>query len=65
MSVQELESEVRRLSKAELAVFAQWFEEFISDSWDQRIEADIAGGKLDHLGKQADAQFEEGRCTPL
>jgi len=65
MSVQELESEVTRLSKPELTAFAQWFEEFIADSWDKQIEADIAGGKLDHLAKQADEQFESGRCTPL
>ena len=63
--MQDLESEVTKLSKPDLAVFAQWFEAFISDSWDRRIETDIANGKLDHLGQQADAQFEAGRCTPL
>ena len=65
MSVQELESEVTRLSKPDLAAFTQWFEDFVADSWDSRIEADIANGRLDQLGKQAEAQFEAGRCTPL
>ena len=65
MSVHELESEVTRLSKPDLAAFVQWFEDFIADSWDKQIEADAASGKLDHLAKQADAQFEAGRCTPL
>jgi hypothetical protein len=65
MSVQELESEVTRLSKQDLTAFVQWFEDFIADSWDKQIETDVAAGKLDHLAKQADAQFEAGRCTPL
>ena len=65
MSVQEIESEVTRLSPAELTAFAAWFEEFVAEAWDKRLETDIAAGKLDHLAKQADAQFEAGRCTPL
>ena len=60
-----MESEVERLSKTDLAAFTQWFEDFIADAWDKRIEADAAAGRLDHLGRQADAQFETGRCTPL
>ena len=65
MSIQELESEVTRLSKPDLAAFNQWFEEFIADSWDQQIESDIANGRLDPLARQADEHFEAGRCTPL
>lgn len=65
MSVEELESEVTRLTKPDLAAFIQWFEGFVSDSWDKQIEADIANGKLDGLAQQADAQFKAGRCTPL
>ena len=65
MSVKELELEVTRLSKPDLAAFNQWFEEFMADSWDRQIETDIANGKLDHLAKQADEHFEAGRCTPL
>jgi hypothetical protein len=65
MSIQELESEVTRLSKPDLAAFSQWFEEYVTNSWDKQIETDIAKGKLDHLARQADAHFEAGRCTPL
>ena len=65
MSVQELESEITRLSKPDLAAFTQWFEEFIADSWDKELEADVRAGKLDAHGRQADAQFENGNCTKL
>jgi hypothetical protein len=63
MSIQELESEVTRLSKPDLAAFNQWFDEFIADSWDKQIESDIADGRLDHLARQAEDQFEAGHCS--
>ena len=65
MSIQELESEVTRLSQADLAAFSQWFEDFVADAWDEQIETDIAKGRLDHLARQADEHFAAGRCTPL
>jgi hypothetical protein len=65
MSLQELESAVTRLPEADLATFARWFEEFLADAWDRRIEADIQAGRLDEAGRRADADFEAGRCTPL
>lgn len=63
MSVQELEAEVAELSKPDLAAFTEWFENFVANAWDKQIETDIANGKFDQLGQQADAQFETGRCT--
>jgi hypothetical protein len=65
MSVEDLESAVSHLSAAELARFREWFEEFAADQWDREIEADIAAGRFDASGKQADQDFEAGRCTPL
>jgi hypothetical protein len=65
MSVEDLESGVSHLSEAEFARFREWFEEFEADQWDRQIEADIAAGRLDAAGKQADEDFEAGRCRPL
>lgn len=65
MSEQELESAVAQLSPAELAKFTAWFEEFVADAWDREFEADVKAGKLDALEKEADADFEAGRCKPL
>ena len=65
MSIQETESEVARLSRAYLAAFAEWFEEFAAEAWDRQFEADVAAGKLNHLSKQADEHFEAGSCKPL
>jgi hypothetical protein len=65
MSLQEIEHAVAQLPSGDLAAFANWFEEYLADAWDRRIEADIAAGKLDQAGKQADQEFEAGRCTSL
>jgi hypothetical protein len=65
MSVKELQSAVSSLPAEELDQFSRWFEEFLADQWDRRIEADILAGRLDAAGRRADEEFEAGRCTPL
>ena len=65
MSVEELQTAVAKLPAEELDRFSQWFEEFLAEQWDRRIEADILAGRLDAAGRRADEDFEAGRCTPL
>ncbi|MBC8114226.1 MAG: hypothetical protein H7062_07605 [Candidatus Saccharimonas sp.] len=65
MSLQELEAKITQLPPAELEEFSKWFEEFLADEWDRKIEADIEAGRLDSAGQQADEDFVAGRCTPL
>ena len=65
VSLNELETAVTRLDGDELAAFARWFEEYLADAWDRRIEADIQAGLLDEAGRRADEDFEAGRCKPL
>jgi len=65
MSEQELETAVAGLSSDDLAKFSTWFEVFIADAWDKEFETDVKAGKLDALGREADDDFEAGRCKPL
>jgi hypothetical protein len=65
VSLDELETAVSHLPTEDLTVFARWFEEYLADAWDRRIEADIQAGRLDEAGRRADADFDAGRCTPL
>ena len=65
VSLREIETAVSGLPADELSAFARWFEAFVADEWDRRIEADIAAGRLDEAGRQADADFDAGRCKPL
>lgn len=65
MSLQELENTVAQLPADDLAAFASWFEEYLSDQWDRQIEADIQAGRLEEAGRRADAAFDAGECHPL
>ncbi len=65
VSLKELETAVTHLPCEELTAFAEWFEEYLADAWDRRIEAGIRAGRLEKAGLQADADFEAGRCKPL
>jgi len=64
-NVQELEMAVSQLSAHELLQFSEWFEEFVAEQWDKKIEADILAGRLDAAGKRADDEFVSGRASPL
>jgi hypothetical protein len=65
MSPEELRAAVLQLSPDEFAHFADWFENYIADQCDQRIESDITAGRFDAAGRTADGEFEAGRCTAL
>jgi hypothetical protein len=65
VSLHELETAVTKLAAEDLTSFARWFEEYLADAWDRRIEADIQAGRLDEAGRRADVAFEAGRCKPL
>lgn len=65
MNIEELETLVAHLPPSDLARFSQWFEEFMAEQWDKKIESDLGAGRWDASGKQAEEDFEAGRCTPL
>jgi hypothetical protein len=63
--VEELEQDVKELSRSELASFRDWFQAFLADEWDRQIEADAMAGKFDRLAAEALAQHKAGRTKPL
>ena len=65
MSALELEQAVKKLPPQELQIFSDWFEQYTSDKWDEKIEKDILSGRLAKLAAKADEDFEAGRCSPL
>jgi hypothetical protein len=64
-SIQEIEQAIRQLSPEDLAAFRAWFIEFDAAHWDQRLENDVAAGRLDKLADEALLDLREGRCTDL
>lgn len=63
--VEQIESDVQKLSREELDAFRQWFEEYEAQAWDEKIKADMLAGKLDRLAEEALADHQAGRSTEL
>lgn len=53
--IEEIEAQIQRLSREELAELREWFLEQDWKSWDAQIEADAAAGKLDSMVAEAKA----------
>jgi len=65
LTVKELENEVARLSREELARFRAWFDEFDAQAWDRQFESDANSGKLDRLADSAIAEYRSGKHREL
>jgi len=61
----EISGAVRRLPKRELARFRKWFAEYDAAQWDDQIERDVVGGRLDKLAAEALRDLKAGRTTEL
>ena len=64
--VEKLEREIRKLDRAELIAFREWFHDFVSEKWDLQIEKDVRSGRLDKLAeKSVDAHREKIGMHPI
>jgi len=64
-TAQELKTSVLTLSREELFKFSEWFEEFMAEEWDRKIEADILSGRLNKIAEQVDNEFMTGQVKSL
>ncbi len=65
-SVAEIINAVKDLSEEDKGVFLERLAEIdFDDAWDRKIEADVKGGRLDHLIARAEADIASGRMKPL
>ena len=63
--VKALENAVKALPPQDLAEFRRWFAEFDLAAWDDKIEGDVAAGKLDVFLAEAEADFASGESKSL
>ena len=63
--IQNLEREIKELTRSELAAFRQWFQEFDAAQWDRQIEENALAGKFDRLAEKALADHVAGRAKEL
>ena len=64
-TVEDIEKAVSELPQDQLRVFRAWYERFDSDAWNEQIEKDAAGGKLDALAEAAIADHKAGKSKKL
>ena len=63
--IEQLEQEVKKLSRADLATFREWFQEYDADVWDRQIEEDVRAGKHNRLADEAQAAHKAGQTKEL
>jgi len=63
--VQLLVREVRKLDRAGLEVFQNWFLRYDSAAWDRHVRKDARSGKLAALAKDALAAHRSGKTRAL
>jgi hypothetical protein len=56
-TVEEIESAIAQLPPQQLTELSQWFDEYLEQAWDVRMEADAKAGKFSHF-KEEIAQAE-------
>ena len=65
MSIQELETAIKKLSAKELASLTSWLIDYHEQIWDQQIEDDLDSGKLDQLLDEIDSEYAAGLAKSL
>lgn len=63
--IEDIEKAISALAPGELAKFRAWFEIFDAARFDEQIERDARGGKLDRLANEALADLKAGRTHDL
>jgi hypothetical protein len=63
--VEDLERQIRELSKEEYAEFRAWFLERDWAEWDAKVEADSRSGKLDRVVAEGRKDYKAGRAREL
>ncbi len=61
----EIENALKKLPVKKARAVASWLQDYLDAQWDRQIGQDIAAGKLDKLGAQAQAHYRAGRTKPL
>jgi hypothetical protein len=65
MTIEDIEKAVATLKPSELDRFRAWFEAFDAARFDEKIERDAKGGRLDRQAEQAIAEFRKGQAREL
>ena len=63
--IEELKTDIERLSSEEAAELFRWLSEREWESWDKEMEADSQAGRLDFLVREARQEKNRGTLKEL
>jgi hypothetical protein len=63
--VEEIKRAIEKLPKEDFLSLSDWVIRRHESEWDQRIEDDIRGGKLDKFAAEALREGDEGKTRPF
>jgi hypothetical protein len=64
-TVQEIEAAIGELPRNEFFELIAWIKDEFEDQWDRQIEGDVRAGRLDHLAREALAEYHSGNTRPF
>lgn len=63
--LEQIETEIKKLSPEEFSRLRDWLLELDADEWDRQIERDAASGKLDKLFEKSIADHQAGKSRAI
>ncbi len=63
--IEQLEREIEKLSRTQLAKFREWFRRHDATEWDRQLGTDAQAGRLDKLADNALATHKAGKTKEL
>lgn len=63
-AVKEIEAAIGELPRNEFFELISWIKGQFEDEWDRQIEDDVKAGRLDHLAREALAEYHAGHTRP-
>jgi hypothetical protein len=64
-TVKEIEAAIGDLPRGEFFELITWIKGQFEDAWDRQMEDDVKSGKLDHLAREALAEYHAGQTRPF
>jgi hypothetical protein len=64
-TLEQIERAILTLPADDFEKLRQWFSDVAYQRWDEKIEHDIADGKLEGLAQEAIAEFQAGHCREI
>ena len=64
-TIEKIEAAIEQLPRDQFFVLISWIRGRFEDEWDRQIADDVKAGRLDHLARDALAEYRAGRTKPF